>query len=414
MRRAIGPFAVLAVAGALAAPARAQQPVSSERCVECHSGLSDPRLSDPVRSFEDNDVHAARGFGCLACHGGAAGRTAPMGFLSKPERRDIPALCGRCHSDGTFMREYNPSLRTDQVSEYYTSVHGQRLREFNDPNVATCIDCHPPHGIRPPGDPESTVHPLNVANTCGRCHSDPQRMAQYGIPTDQQAQHRTSIHGQMLFQDGNVSAPTCNDCHGNHGAAPPGVNSIRNVCGQCHATMADFFAKSGHIEIFENAGLPGCETCHGNHAIEPTSDELLAQRSESVCGQCHQPGDSVGSEFARDKQVIDSLKAEYRKSEAVLAEAANAGMEVSQAEFELEDVNNALTLARNAIHSFHVEPVAENADAGFKLTEAGFERGVAALGEHRFRRIGLGVATLIILGLIAGLVLKIRQIESEA
>jgi len=412
MRHAIGPLLVLTVA-AFAAPVRAQQPVGSEPCIVCHRGLSDQRLSDPVRSFETSDVHAARGFGCISCHGGAAGRSAALGFLSKPARRDIPALCGRCHSDGTFMRAFNPSLRTDQVSEYYTSVHGQRLREFDDPDVATCVDCHPPHGIRPPGDPESTVHPLNVAKTCSRCHSDADLMARYGIPTDQEAQHRISIHGQMLYQDGDVSAPTCNDCHGNHGAAPPGVNSIRNVCGQCHATMADFFAKSGHVEIFEQAGLPGCETCHGNHDIEPTSDELLAERSESVCGRCHQPGDSVGSEFARDKQVIDSLRTEFRRSEAVLAEAANVGMEVSQAQFELDDVNNALTLARNAIHSFHVEPVVENAAAGFELTQTGFERGVAALGDHHFRRVGLGVATLIILGLIAGLALKIRQIEGE-
>ena len=95
----------------------------------------------------------------------------------------------------------------------------------------------------------------------------------------------------------------------------------------------------------------------------------------------------------------------------MLAEATNVGMEVSQAEFELEDVNNALTLARNAIHSFHIEPVRENVAAGLKLTATGYGRGKAALDEHRFRRVGLGVSTLIIFGLIAGLVLKIRQIE---
>ena len=236
-------------------------------------------------------------------------------------------------------------------------------------------------------------------------------MSRYGIPASQERQLRTSIHGQLMYQDGDVSAPTCNDCHGNHGAAPPGVNSIRNVCGECHATMADFFGQSGHIEIFEEAGLPGCETCHGNHAIEVTSDELLAQRSEEICGQCHRPDAPTGSEFIRSKQLIDSLKAELRRSEEMLAEATNVGMEVSQAEFELEDVNNALTLARNAIHSFHIEPVRENVAAGLKLTATGYGRGKAALDEHRFRRVGLGVSTLIIFGLIAGLVLKIRQIE---
>jgi hypothetical protein len=396
-----------------AAPLSAQRPVRSDTCIACHERLDEPRLSDPVRAFA-NDVHAAQGFGCLACHGGAAGRQPARGFLSKPERREIPRLCGQCHSDAAFMRQFNPSMRVDQVTEYYTSVHGQRLRDLNDPSVATCIDCHPPHGIRPPADAASTVHPLNVAETCGRCHSDAVRMASYGIPTDQQEEHRGSVHGRLLYDEGDVSAPTCNDCHGNHGAVPPGVNSIRNVCGECHATMADFFGQSAHVEIFEEAGLPGCETCHGNHAIDVPTDENLATRSEQVCGECHRPGAPVGSEFTVMKQLIDSLESEFDRSRAILAAAANAGMEVSQAEFELEDVNNALTLARNAIHSFHVEPVKQNIDEGFRITAAGFARGEAALGEHRFRRVGLGVSTLIILGLIAGLAMKIRQLEGGA
>jgi predicted CXXCH cytochrome family protein len=392
----------------------AQRPVRSDACIACHAGLAEPRLADPVRAFE-NDVHAGEGFGCLACHGGAtAGRDASRGFLSKPARQEIPQLCGRCHSDAAFMRQYNPSLRVDQVIEYATSVHGQRLRSSNDPNVATCVDCHPAHGTRPPSDLASTVHPLNVARTCAQCHADDDRMAAYAIPTDQQEQHRNSVHGKLLYDDGDVSAPTCNDCHGNHGASPPGLASIRNVCGECHATMADYYAGSGHIEIFDGAGLPGCETCHGNHAIEPTSDENLELKSTEVCARCHQAGDSVGEEFAVMKQLIDSLKSELDRSRAVLASAANAGMEVSQAEFELEDVNNALTLARNAIHSFHVEPVRERVDEGFTLTTTGLSRGLAALGEHRFRRVGLGVSTLIILGLIAGILLRIRQMEAGA
>ena len=38
------------------------------------------------------------------------------GFRGKIERKDVPALCGRCHSDAAYMRQYNPSLRTDQFA----------------------------------------------------------------------------------------------------------------------------------------------------------------------------------------------------------------------------------------------------------------------------------------------------------
>ena len=109
------------------------------------------------------------------------------GFRGKIERSQIPALCGGCHSDGAFMRKYNPSLRTDQLSQYKTSVHG-KLFAKGDTKVAVCIDCHGVHGLRPASDTRSKVHPLNVAQTCSRCHADAAYMKGYSIPTDQFAQ----------------------------------------------------------------------------------------------------------------------------------------------------------------------------------------------------------------------------------
>jgi predicted CXXCH cytochrome family protein len=359
-------------------------------------------------------VHAQAGFGCLACHGGAAGHDAATGFLSRPSRRNIPRVCGDCHSDAAYMRQFNPSLRVDQLTEYLTSGHGQRLMQQNDARVATCTDCHEVHRIRPPTDPESGVYPLRVAETCGRCHADSTYMAGRQVPTDQLAEYRGSVHGRLMYEEEDLSAPTCNDCHGNHGAAPPGIGSIRNVCGQCHATMAESFAASGHAELFLAERLPGCETCHGNHAIRPVRDEDLLDRSGDVCSRCHGPADPFGAEFGQIAHLLDSLKTQFDRSREILDRAHNAGMEVSQAQFELEDVNNALTLARSAVHSFHVEPVETHIAAGLKLTAAGIERGEAALREHDVRRIGLGFSSSIIVILISGLLLKIRQIERRA
>jgi hypothetical protein len=398
------------MAAALTPAAARAQVLRPERCTECHLDQTDERLASPARTYPD-DVHAKRGFGCLACHGGAAGHDAAVGFLSRPERRQIPRLCGDCHSDGAYMRQFNPSLRVDQVAEYLTSGHGRRLMERNDASVAVCTDCHKVHEMRPPTDPESSVYPLNVAETCGECHNDSTRMAGRSLPTDQLDEYRGSVHGRLMFEEEDLSAPTCNDCHGNHGASPPGIGSIRNVCGQCHSTMADFFGQSRHAELFEKEGLPGCETCHGNHAIQPVSDQNLAERSADVCGRCHEPTDQYGSEFRTIAQLLDSLKTQFRLSGQLLLSAENAGMEVSQAQFELEDVNNALTLARSAVHTFHVEPVKEHVDAGLKLTQSGLDRGHAALREHSVRRIGLAASATVILVLIVGLILKIRQYE---
>lgn len=405
--------------------ARAQGEAVSERppqgprpqaCVDCHLGLEDEALAAPARTYA-TDIHAEQGFTCLACHGGPlAGREGALdpasGFLAAPSRREIPELCGRCHSDPAFMRDYNPSLRVDQVSEYYTSTHGRRLRDANDPDVATCVSCHPAHETRPPSNTESSVYALNVAETCASCHSDPGIMDGHGLPADQLDEFRGSVHGQLIFEEGDVTAPTCNDCHGNHGAAPPGVSSVRNVCGECHTLMADlFFNESQHVEIFERHDLPGCATCHGNHAIEKTEEANLGARTETVCRTCHEPGQELGDEFLAMRALIDSLVRERERAARILDEAEDRGMEVSQAIFELVDANNALTQARTAIHSFRVEPVEEEVSAGLEVTSRAWSRGEEALDEHRFRRVGLAASSIIILTLILALVAKIRQLD---
>jgi hypothetical protein len=99
----------------------------------------------------------------------------------------------------------------------------------------------------------------------------------------------------------------------------------------------------------------------------------------------------------------------HERARGVLEEAENRGMEVSQALFELEDLSNSLTRARAAIHSFHTETVAEALQPGFVVARTAWDRGLGALAEHRFRRVGLAYSSAIILALIASLLLKIRD-----
>src|SRR3954469_20838606 len=214
----------------LTTPAQAQAPQSS--CIDCHSVLDGPLQVTPEMAAQD--IHASKGIDCSACHGGdpkAADETAmskAKGFKGKPKRADIPALCASCHSNGEYMRKYNPSLRTDQLAQYHTSVHGKK-RAQGDEKVAVCSDCHTPHTILAANDQRSKVNPLNVVSTCATCHADAARMKPYGIPTDQAAGYNVSVHHEALTVRGDMSAPTCVTCHGNHGAAPPGVSSVENV-----------------------------------------------------------------------------------------------------------------------------------------------------------------------------------------
>jgi hypothetical protein len=414
----LGATAVAVVSAPVVAPAYGQA-ADENNCVACHGVLDDERLSAPVAAFA-SDIHAQKGFGCVACHGGDA--TAPgfegmdpaKGFVGRPQGLVQLDVCGRCHADAGFMRQYNPSLRVDQVAEYRSSVHGQRLTRSADTLVATCSSCHPAHQIRPPSDPQSSVYPPNVENLCGGCHADAEHMAPYDIPTDQLEKYQTSIHRRMLVEEQDLSAPTCNDCHGNHGAAPPGFSWVGNVCGQCHATMGSLFRDSRHAETFVMLGVPGCATCHGNHAVQEATTELLGVGEGTACGQCHGATDAGGIIATAMRSLLDSLETQFDSAQHLLERAEQEGMEVSQALFELKAANNARIGARTAVHGFELGAVETEVQSGLEVAQAGIVAGEDALDELNFRRVGLAVSVTIILALIGGLLLKIRQIDRRA
>jgi hypothetical protein len=406
-----------AVAMATMTDASAQS--KDESCATCHLALGIPNLTKPAEDYKA-DIHAAKGFGCVACHGGDPAilgmdaKDRKKGYIGKPAGVQVVEVCGKCHADANFMRRYNPSLRVDQVAEYFTSVHGKRLKEQKDQKVATCASCHQPHSIRPANDGRSSVHPLRVAETCGACHANKEHMAPYKIATDQLEKYKRSVHWQMMANKGDLSAPTCNDCHGNHGAAPPGVSSVVNVCGQCHAVNSELFTKSSHNKIFAQMGIPGCATCHSNHEIIATSDKMLSAGDKSACATCHPPGSSGATLAAGMFGAIERLQKSYESSQAILKNAEHAGMEVSQPLFELNEAKTSLIKARAVVHGFDQALLDKEIDAGLKVSAKARERGVKAMDELQFRRKGLAISALIIVALIVGLILKIRQMERRS
>ena len=386
-------------------------------CIECHVKLTDARLSNPAKLF-DNDVHRSRGLSCNDCHGGdpnadtsEAAKDPSKGYLGKPRTLDIPAYCGKCHSDANLMKKFNPSLRVDQESEYYSSVHGKLLKT-GEQKVATCISCHSVHGIRAVNDPLSSVYPLNVADTCAKCHGNADYMRAFKIPTDQVTKFKTSVHAKALYNKQDLSAPTCNDCHGNHGAAPPGIASVANVCGQCHARQADLFQTSPHKAAFDQQGFAECVTCHSNHDIATPTDQMIGTHQGALCINCHKDGDKGFAAAAHMRTRIDQLIASIDKSNEILSVAERKGMEVSKPKFDLKGATDALTHARVLIHSSSNVEVDKVVGPGLDVAGKGYQAGLNALAELSFRRKGLAVSLIFILFLALLVYLKIRQIET--
>jgi hypothetical protein len=384
-------------------------------CLDCHSALPEP-FGVTQETFS-HDIHAQKGLTCVSCHGGDAKSDDPTQAMSKQagwkgaiDRKQIPQLCGSCHSDPAYMRQYNPSLRTDQLAQYHTSIHGQRLAA-GDTKVAVCTDCHSVHNLRAPNDPQSTVYPVNVAKTCSRCHADANYMKGYQIPTDQFAKYNTSVHHEAMMARGDLSAPTCSTCHGNHGAAPPGVDKVQNVCSTCHVFQAQMYEKSSHKTVFDAASLPGCVVCHENHGIQHPTDAKLGNQPGATCMQCHTPGDVCDQARAEMLGELTQLDSAIKTADQSLSVAEAAGMEVSEARLGQNEAKDSLTKARVAIHSLKKDVLAPYVQAGLTNAAKDLQAGKDAMVERNRRRIGLGFSLIAIAIVLAGLWLYIRKME---
>ncbi len=352
------------------APVSAALQLGDTSCVTCHfdTELFEPEEIALIEGFHD-DVHASVGLSCHDCHGGNPDPALAEDYVGakdedfvaspyrgRPGAADIPAFCGECHSSAAYMRRFSPSPRVDQESEYWTSQHGQGLAS-GDTNVATCISCHSTHGVRRIAESESPVYPTRVAETCSSCHADVERMSGYTLPggrplpVDQHARWRESVHAEAMFDKEDLTAPTCNDCHGNHGASPPGLDSVAFVCGQCHGREADIFRRSpkragfeAHNDYLADAEGEGCvachdlpepaalltdfgsfgecAACHGNHGVVRPTLSFLSPLPDAPCAFCHPAG--PGIHFPEPEEHIVEFDAML---DELLAEATQAGFE---------------------------------------------------------------------------------------
>lgn len=387
---ALGLFAAAGSRPALAADAPS--------CLTCHAD----------KAGYAEDVHARKSLSCTACHGGDDKATdmdamsPAKGFRGKIARTKIPELCGSCHADGTYMKNYAPRLRVDQLALYKTSVHGKKLAA-GDTHVATCIDCHGVHGIRPVADPRSQVFPIHQPETCGRCHTGKQR-----------TEYEQSVHWELLSKNREMGAPACATCHGSHGATPPKVASVANVCGTCHVLVEDLFQKSVHGTVFKAAGMRGCEECHSNHRVLKTSDAMLGDRPPAVCAQCHSAGDAGTKLAVTMAGQLADLRTKYQTAENTVQQAEVYGMEVSDARIELASASQALVQARVQVHALDLRSFDEQVDKGRKSTAVALNQGTEALRDREFRRKGLLISIAAILITIIGLALMIRSIEGKS
>ena len=113
---------------------------------------------------------------CFGCHDGSEGPTVDEKLFDQTVHADLD--CTDCHGDvkdvphDAPLKKVDCSQCHDKVHAVYAkSIHGTAHAAGNK-YVASCPDCHGMHNIFPPKDPRSQVYPLNLAETCGKCHGN--------------------------------------------------------------------------------------------------------------------------------------------------------------------------------------------------------------------------------------------------
>ncbi len=197
-------------------PAKHQSSVHAVlNCTACHTGIKEYPHPARIEKVECESCHAEQATevpksvhgalgedSCSGCHGAA--------HETQSSASVMPKQCGTCHGD--------------EVKKFLASVHGVAGARGKSPSAA-CEGCHGPvHRILAAGDPLSPVAKKNLPDTCAGCHSDPEFLSKYKIPFAHPVEaFRLSVHGRALAA-GNLSAPSCSDCHSSH-AILPGRNA---------------------------------------------------------------------------------------------------------------------------------------------------------------------------------------------
>lgn len=224
-----------------------------------------------------------------------------------------------------------------------------------------------------------------MVETCGTCHSDPEIVDEYGLEGDEQEAYLGSVHAELLIEDGDLSAPQCATCHGNHGATPPGFADVGAVCGKCHIKQKDLFATSPHARLVAEGEFNTCAVCHGHHNVLPASESIL----ERICTLCHGEGDKGIEVRNLLLGQLRAAQATYDSTSARVTEALRHGIAGEEDQVLMETARTSLLEMQAIQHSLDPELLERNAASVRNTLARVDERIEAATNLEELKRIAL-------------------------
>jgi cytochrome b subunit of formate dehydrogenase len=148
-------------------------------CSSCHGKHNVHAKDDPQATTHKDKIAQT----CGSCHTTILRdwNESAHGAAAKDKSKDHPN-CATCHEPHAVKQPQAASTR-HAVSDgcgnchekitatFKDSYHGKAV-SLNNRKAAACADCHTPHRNLPASDPRSSIHPDNLAETCGSCHKN--------------------------------------------------------------------------------------------------------------------------------------------------------------------------------------------------------------------------------------------------
>lgn len=382
-----------------ASPQEKTEPLLEEKssCIKCHQEIDD-KNKKIVEEFKRSAMFT-HGIDCSGCHGGdptiegIEAMSPEKGFIGVPERKKIPELCASCHAKPDKMLAFGSRIRTDQLELYKQSMHGRALFERGDTNVAVCSDCHNSHEVLSPKNPKSSVYKKNIPNTCNKCHGNKDLMSKYGINPDVVSDYMAGYHAFLVYNQEQLAAPVCSDCHGSHSATPPGIATIGEVCAYCHQATVEYFEESRHSKAYPKLGIKNCLNCHNQHRLERPTDNYFDPKAESGCVRCHPQGSPQAQKIAVINESIRKIAALEKNGRALVKETEEVThLSMLEMKPKLDDIFTHLLAARAKQHTLNPDLVADEAKAATEIfsTIEKYARGLT----DRARRVKIIVILL--------------------
>ena len=250
-------------------------------CSSCHAETFDLYFQSGHGQAHYNKVENAPY--CTDCHGTHATKSR-YDDTSPVYRTAIPGLCGDCHREDGKAPQSTELKEVDAYADYSMSVHGLGLTDKGLTVSAVCTDCHTTHNMLKESNPESSIHPTRIQQTCGTCHK--------GI----YEQYLRSDHAYTEDEVGK-EYPTCVRCHSAHVISPVGqdkfMNEVTVQCGSCHEETAETYMETYHGKAYQLGyyETARCSDCHGAHLIlkqENPESSISSLNLVQTCANCHE------------------------------------------------------------------------------------------------------------------------------